>query len=163
MIVLAWVLALGLLVSFFDKILDQQYNPNQEAMSTIAAGVNEVVLKRNRYGHYVADGRINGEPVVFLLDTGATDVALSMRLANRLGLERGASMTSQTANGLVNSWRTRLDTVSLGNIRLHDVRASILPDMGFDDQEVLLGMSFLKRLEMIQRGDSLTLRQLDGG
>lgn len=161
MIIAAWFLVLGLLVPFFSKILDQQHNPNQQVESIVTAGGNEVTLKRNRYGHYVADGRINGKPVVFLLDTGATDVALSLRLAKRLGLRQGPQTSSQTANGVVDSWSTRLASVSLGGIRLYDVRASILPDMGFDDDEVLLGMTFLKRLEMIQRGDSLTLRQLE--
>ncbi|MFC1685078.1 TIGR02281 family clan AA aspartic protease [Pseudomonadota bacterium] len=162
MIAVAWLALLGLLVPFFSEILDRQYNPNQRVESVVSGeGVSEVVLKRNQYGHYVADGRINGEPVVFLLDTGATDVALSKMLADRLGLKRGPPSSSQTANGVVTSWMARLDNVSLGEITLHNVRASILPDMGFDGQEVLLGMSFLKQLEMVQRGDTLRLRRLE--
>jgi aspartyl protease family protein len=164
MIVLAWLVLLGLLVSFFNEVLDHQYNPNQRVETVVSGeGISEVVLKRNQYGHYVADGMINGEPVVFLLDTGATDVALSKVLADRLGLKRGPPSSSQTANGIVTSWKARLDSVSLGGITLQNVRASILPDMGFDGQEVLLGMSFLKQLEMFQRGDTLTLRRLERG
>jgi aspartyl protease family protein len=120
-------------------------------------GVPQVVLKRNRSGHYVATGSINGFPVIFLLDTGATDVAVPRVVADRLGLKRGAPVVNQTANGQVTSWRTRLDEVRLGPVRRRNVRASILPNM--QGSEVLLGMSFLKHLEMVQRDGRMTLRQ----
>ena len=70
---------------------------------------------------------------------------------------RGNRHISRTANGEVTSWSSRLDQVEIGGLRLDNVRASILPSM--NGQEVLLGMSFLKRLEMIQQGDRLTLRK----
>jgi aspartyl protease family protein len=95
--------------------------------------------------------------VTFLLDTGATDVAVPQRLAARLGLEKGHASRSRTANGVVTTWRTVLDEVGIGPVRLQDIRASILPSMA--GSEVLLGMSFLKRLELVQKGESLTLRQ----
>jgi len=66
-------------------------------------------------------------------------------------------MSSQTANGVVPAWQTRLSEVGLGDIRLNNVRASILS--GLDGDEVLLGMSFLQQLEMVQRGKHLLLRQ----
>ncbi|MCP4993373.1 MAG: TIGR02281 family clan AA aspartic protease [Gammaproteobacteria bacterium] len=158
MVYVAWILLVVLLTLLFSKLLDHQNNPNQNPESRLSVeGLPEVLLKRNRMGHYVASGRINGTPVTFLLDTGATDVALSEKLAKRLLLERGVAVTSRTANGTVISWRTRLNEVALGDIRLYDVRATVLPSML--DDEVLLGMSFLKKLEMIQRGDQLVLRQ----
>ena len=119
--------------------------------------MKEVVLKRNPNGHYLAGGEINGVRVTFLLDTGATDVAISEELAKRLDLRRGAVRLSRTANGTVRSWNTVLDDVKLGSIRLGNVRASILPTMHAG--EVLLGMSFLKQLELVQRGNMLTLKQ----
>jgi len=158
MIIVAWVMTLGLLTMLFNKILDRQYNPNQQLQSMAGDGeVREVVLKRNKHGHYVASGQINGEPVIFLLDTGATHVAVNEELANKLQLQRGKRFISQTANGKVNSWGTMLDSVKLGSVTLSNVRASILPSMGGND--VLLGMSFLKHLELIQRGNTLTIRQ----
>ena len=116
-----------------------------------------MILDRNRAGHYVANGFINGSSVTFLLDTGATDVAVPETLASSLGLKKGLPFVSQTANGTVTSWRTRLDEVRIGTIVLTDVRASILPSM--TGMDVLLGMSFLKQLELVQRGETLTLRQ----
>lgn len=159
MLLIAWVLAIGLLTLFFTDVLERQYNPNRRVAGVVdAEGVREAVLQRNNRGHYVATGRINGVPVDFLLDTGATDVAVPESLADRLGLRRQGGGFSNTANGLVAVWHTRLDRVELGPIRIKDVSASILPSM--EGEGVLLGMSFLKRLEMIQRGDRLTLRQL---
>jgi len=155
MIIAAWVLALGLLTLFFNGVLERQYNPNQQLVNLDEP--HEVVLVRNKYGHYVATGEINDEAVVFLLDTGATDVAVPDALARRLNLKRGAQLISNTANGQVKSWRTRLERVNLGGIVLTNVRASILPSM--EGEEVLLGMSFLKQLELVQQGDTLTIRR----
>lgn len=158
MMLAAWLLLLALLALSFNALLERQINPNQNPQGKVnAQGVREVVLKRNRAGHYVANGRINNASITFLLDTGATDVAVPESLAVRLGLQRGKAFHSRTANGTVTAWRTRLDEVALGPVVLKNVRASILPTMQGSD--VLLGMSFLKKLELVQRGDSLTLRQ----
>lgn len=164
MILAAWVLLLGLLTLFFSDLLDRQRNPNRNpASEQLADGIRQVVLQRNRQGHYVATGRINGVAVEFLLDTGATDVAIPQALAERLGLQRTGSALSRTANGVIAVWTTRLASVTLGDIALHDVRASVLPGQSPDDQVVLLGMSFLKRLEFTQRDGELLLLQRGGG
>ncbi|MCP3671123.1 MAG: TIGR02281 family clan AA aspartic protease [Gammaproteobacteria bacterium] len=157
MIVGAWVGLLAILTLFFNAYLERQNNPNTNPVTSAAGLVTEMVLQRNRAGHYVASGRINGRKVTFLLDTGATDVVVSDELADDLGLRRGMRMTSKTANGVVSAWRTQLSDVSLGDISLQNVRASILP--GLQGDEVLLGMSFLQQLEMVQRGKHLLLRQ----
>jgi aspartyl protease family protein len=94
--------------------------------------------------------------VHFLLDTGATDVALSSDLASELGLRFGPRVSLQTANGVVSGYMTRLDEVRLGEISLQDVRATIGPELG---SGVLLGMSFLGKLDWQQNGDELLLKQ----
>jgi aspartyl protease family protein len=153
----AWVIALALLALFFSDRLDRQRNPNQTVYSQInESGIHEVMLKRNRFGHYITSGQVNGQPVEFLLDTGASDVAIPAELAAKLGLKQGPPMQYQTANGMVTAWLTRLDSVAIGPIVLRDVPASINPGMG--DMEILLGMSVLKRMEFTQRGDTLILR-----
>jgi len=101
---------------------------------------------------------INGEPVVFLLDTGATGVAVPESVARRLRLTRGRAFRTQTANGLATAYSTRLQSVRVGEIELNDVGAGISP--GLDTREVLLGMSFLRHIEFTQRGNTLILRQL---
>ena len=158
MIILAWVALLVLLFFFFQAILERQYNPNQEVTGRVEqGGAKEVLLERNRMGHYVATGAINGVPVTFLLDTGATDVAVPAAVAERLGLRGGPMVRSKTAAGTVDSYLVTLDRVALGPIEMADVRASILPTM--EGEEILLGMTFLKRLELVQRGNTLLLRQ----
>jgi aspartyl protease family protein len=157
MLLAAWVVALGLLTLLFRNVLEKQENPNRDAQAvTDAEGRPQVVLERNRAGHYVASGRINGQPVVFLLDTGATDVAVPGGVARRLGLSKGAPKISRTANGDVTAWATRLRSVDLGGLVMHDVSATILPNMVGD--QVLLGMSYLKKLELVQTGSTLRLR-----
>jgi aspartyl protease family protein len=157
MLFAAWVVALVILVLLFQRLVSDRENPNRDVEAALdAEGRAQVVLKRNRAGHYVAGGRINGEPVVFLLDTGATDVALPFAVARRLGLPLGEERVSRTANGNVRTWSTRLDSVDVGGLTARRVRASVLPNM--PGEEVLLGMSYLKRFDLIQRGNTLTLR-----
>ncbi len=152
-----WLLLLGLLTLFFSDVLDKQHNPNQHIANARPGEQQEIVLQRNKYGHYVAPGMINRQPVVFMLDTGATDISIPDKVARRLGLERGRAVTYRTANGPAINYATELDTVSLGNITLYNLRASINPNVDHDD--ILLGMSFLKHLEFSQKGNTLTLKQ----
>ncbi len=158
MIYAAWVVLLLLLTLLFNQWVARQENPNASPQARLTAdGSREVVLRRNRAGHFVTSGRINGTPVVFLVDTGATDVSLPAGLARRLGLARGAAVEYSTANGTILAYTTRLARLRIGSIELHDVAASINPHD--DGDQLLLGMSALSRLDMQQRGDSLTLRQ----
>lgn len=154
MLVIAWVLILGGIYWFFSGWDAQQSNPNTARALSQQQG--EVTLLRNRSGHYVADGEINGRQVTFLLDTGATWVALPLALGRELGLKRGAAVSLQTANGAVTGYQTRLERVRLGAIELNDVGAVM--SEGLDADVVLLGMSFLKRVEFTQRDDKLILR-----
>ncbi|HEC25814.1 MAG TPA: TIGR02281 family clan AA aspartic protease [Gammaproteobacteria bacterium] len=157
MIFSAWLLGFAMLMMYFNYFLDKEQNPNQSVYSRVdKSGVTEVVLKRNRYGHYVTSGKMNGVNVQFLLDTGATDVAIPLYVADRLSLPRGPERRYSTANGMVTAYSTILDSVSIGPIQVNNVRASINP--GLKGREVLLGMSVLKRIEFTQRGDSLILR-----
>ena len=156
---LAWLVFFALGAFYFSGLLDKQYNPNQSLQTRYTeGGVREVVLQRNKFGHYVTSGEINGKSVTFMLDTGATGVAIPGAVANRLGLRRGMAFPTQTANGVSTSYAVTLDQVSVGDIELQDVSAGITP--GLPTDQVLLGMSFLKHIEFTQRGDTLTLQQL---
>lgn len=157
MLVLAWGAALLLATRFFADWEQSRFNPNREPVSVVQGDQVEVHLESNIQGHFVADGLINGRPVSFLLDTGATDVAIPAELAEALDLARGAPVRLQTANGQTTGYRTVLDSLALGDIVLQDVRALIAP--GFGGEQVLLGMSALKQLEFTQRAGTLVLRQ----
>jgi aspartyl protease family protein len=161
MIALGWVLLLGVMVWFASDWLERDTNPNRNVnIVGGAAGTSgvsgELVLTRARDGHYYADGEINGKPVKFLLDTGATQIALSRRQANQLGLSLGPAGSVQTAAGPATAYPTRLARVRLGTVEIENLGAMVTEKMS--DETVLLGMNFLKRLEMVQRGDQLTLR-----
>ena len=121
-----------------------------------AGGVPELVVRQGSGGHYVVSGKVNGVDVDFLLDTGATNVALPHALALRLGLERGVPVQIRTASDIVPGYLVTLDRVELGPLSLRRVRAVVTERMIGD--EVLLGMSFLRHFELSQRGRILTVR-----
>lgn len=158
MTILAWVAGLALIALIFDDVLLSQINPNRSPESRFEGGQATVVLKRNRYGHYVTTGRINGQEVVFLVDTGATNVAVPVAVAQRLGLNQGVAGRSMTANGTVTTYRTNIPELEIGKLRLTDISGSINP--GMEGEKILLGMSVLKQLEFTQRGDTLILKSL---
>jgi aspartyl protease family protein len=116
----------------------------------------QVTLAADTQGHFVSDGAINGNPVRFLVDTGATSVALPARDAERLGIDfrKGRRGVSNTANGPVTVYRVNLDSVRLGNIELRTVDAIVIEN-GLDI--ALLGMTFLNRVEMKREGPTMTL------
>ncbi|MBU2925392.1 TIGR02281 family clan AA aspartic protease [Colwellia sp. 4_MG-2023] len=155
---LAWIIAIALLMYFFQGVLDKQYNPNsQPQVSLNSSGQAEVVLQQNKQGHYVTLGSINESPVTFLLDTGATQVSIPAHIADELQLESFGSYPVRTANGTVTVYKTQIDQLSIGNIFLYNVAAHINPAMKSD--AILLGMSALKEVEFSQKGKQLTLRE----
>lgn len=117
-----------------------------------------VTLMADGAGHYVTQGSINGMPVRLIVDTGATMVSMGMSDAKRLGIQytKGERGLSTTANGTVAAYRIKLDTVKVGGIVMNQVDGIVQEsDMPF----VLLGMSFLNRLELKQDGPQLTMIQ----
>ena len=157
LMIVAWAAAMFLATRFFGQWEERQQNPNAVVQSEQGDGFIEVRLLSNGQGHFVADGAINGRVVHFMLDTGATDVAVPEALARDLDLDRGPPVQLSTANGRTEGYRTRLNSLQLGDIHLRDVRALVVP--GLDGQAVLLGMSALKQLEFTQRGGTMLLRQ----
>jgi len=155
MALVASLLVLGLFYLYFENSLQARTHPNRALQ--IAPG-SELALKRSHDGHYVFPGTINGQPVTFLLDTGATLVSVPAHLGAELGLKGGAPQQANTANGTVTTRATRLDALAFGPFDMRGVPASLNPGMGGD--QVLLGMSVLKHLEFTQRGDTLILRAL---
>jgi len=127
--------------------------------TSAAQGSQMVTLRRHGSGHYVHEGRINGRGVIFVVDTGATAVALPESLASSLGIRRGASRTVLTAAGPTQGYQAKLDSVEIGGLSLRNVDAIVLPGLDLGKQ-VLLGMSFLAGFELLQREDVLVIREL---
>ena len=156
-VIAMWIVVIIMVYFLFSHLLERDYNPNQQVFTQQSEGMRSVSLQRNRYGHYVSNGKINNQSVTFFLDTGASDISIPDKIAKKLKLKYGAKRQYQTANGIITGNLTTLSSVSIGDIKLHNVRASINPKM--DNDEILLGMSFLKFIEFSQRGDILILRQ----
>jgi aspartyl protease family protein len=149
-----WLAIIGVMIgltAFYHALTQrgggiiQSQNENGRVMVTLAKG---------RSGHFLAEGGINGHAIVFLVDTGATDVVISEKMARKIGLQFGPRMTVMTAAGPAIGWRTRLSSVTLGAISLDNVRAIITPGLG---REALLGMSFLQYFNLRQEGNQLVL------
>lgn len=157
MMILAWVIGLLLAVQWFSGVEERKRNPNQAPESMMSGDAIEVRLLANRQGHYLLNGQINGQEVTFLLDTGASFVAIPAAVAQRLQLPQGRRFQVSTANGTADSYATTIDQLDLGDIHLRDIDAGIVPGMGGDD--ILLGMSALQQLEFSQQGGELILRQ----
>jgi len=115
-----------------------------------------VTLAADARGHFFTEGAINGNPVRFLVDTGATSVALPAAEALRLGIDyrKGEQALGSTAGGVVPIYIVRFDTVRLGAIELTGVEGVVL-EKGLE--VALLGMSFLNRVEMKREGQNMVL------
>jgi aspartyl protease family protein len=124
------------------------------------AAVKEVQVWRNTTGMYTTVGSINGLPVSFLVDTGATQVAMNASQAKRLGIDyhvTGSPAEVTTASGVERAWLVILDSVKVGDLEVRNVAAVVLE--GAQPQVTLLGMSYLGRMEILNEGRLMTLRK----
>jgi aspartyl protease family protein len=116
----------------------------------------QIILPMGPGGHYTSIGMINGQVTTFLVDTGATSVAISQIEAEKLGLRylSGKRVVTQTANGTVPAYLIELASVRVGNVQVNHVEAIVIPgQMNY----VLLGNSFLNRFQMRREHDVMTL------
>jgi aspartyl protease family protein len=119
---------------------------------------NIAKIVRGNNGMYQTLGFINGRGVKFLVDTGASQVAVNESVANLVGVDyknKGQRVMVSTAAGSAKAWRVTFAKVKVGNIELHNVDGMVLKGTG--PTEVLLGMSFLRQLKMSDDGQTLTL------
>lgn len=144
---LIWLLLAGGLFFFNSKV-----HPN--TADKLSSGT-EVKLERDLSGHYRAEAFINGVKTTILVDTGATDVAISRKFAEQLGIQSNQAIRTQTANGNTVAYMTRLKSINIGGIEANNVAATIVTDLGDD---MLLGMSFLNRMEVRLYQGTMTIR-----
>lgn len=128
------------------------------AVQSSGNGPSKAVLTADGRGHFLTTGNINGATVRFLVDTGASMIALGASDARRIGIDasKGQRAMMQTANGQTTVALVKLDVVRVGDIVLHNVDASVHQQ---DMPIALLGMSFLNRMEMQRDGDTMTLKK----
>ena len=120
----------------------------------------EVTISLNQQGQFLTFGYINNQTVQFLVDTGATSVALNSIQAKKLGLDyrkKGVPSVVATASGMSKAYRITLDTVSVGEIRLHHIDAMVIE--GNFPVHVLLGMSFLGSLDIHREGQLMKIKK----
>lgn len=142
-------------LKFVGQRMLGELEPHQAQMSDRG----EMVFRRGRDGHFQVDAQINGQPVRFLVDTGASDIVLSPQDARRVGIDPDRlsfDQRYQTANGIGWGASTTIDTMTVGSVRFRDIGASV---NGAPMDQSLLGLDFLDRLSGYEvRGDSLILK-----
>jgi aspartyl protease family protein len=148
---LIWVALAGAIY----YLADAAFNPNKVSL---LGEERTVVLQRGIDGHYRAEALINGTKINVLVDTGATGVAISQQVADKLGLQSKTAIRTRTANGDTVAYMTRLESIRIGGVEARDVSAMIAPGLGGD---VLLGMSFLGRMDVRLYKGSMTITQVD--
>ena len=157
---LVWAALLGLLATGYALWQRTVYVAASGVEGEAGGETGVAVVRANRRGDFVVRSRVNGAPVTFLVDTGASDVVLTRRDAERVGFDPERLRFVQrylTANGPIFGAPVRLDEVAIGGVRMAGVRASVADsDLGTS----LLGMSFINRLSAFELGGGvLTLRR----
>jgi aspartyl protease family protein len=115
------------------------------------AGLRSLNIPRDSRGHFLTEGRIDGQRIGFMVDTGASLVALNETSAARFGLRpmpAEYNLTVSTANGTIKAARTHLNVIEVGDLIVHDVDAMVLPDEALSEN--LLGLSFLSKLHRFE-------------
>jgi aspartyl protease family protein len=116
------------------------------------------VLTAGSGGHFITTGSINGRSAQFVVDTGATNVAMGIADAERLGIayRKGTETQASTANGVVTGWHVNLASVRIGDVEVYNVQATVVPS---STSYVLLGNSFLSRFQMRRDNNQMVLER----
>ncbi|MDP2154289.1 MAG: retropepsin-like aspartic protease [Methylotenera sp.] len=149
--ILVWLALAGVIYYLADSI----QNPNKIYK---LGNASSVVLKRGLDGHYRTEALINGTKVNVLVDTGATGVAISQSIADKLNLKSIHAVRTNTANGESIGYMVRLNSVQIGGVHANNVAAMIAPGL---DGDILLGMSFLGRMDIRLYKGEMTITQVE--
>jgi aspartyl protease family protein len=160
-----FALAAGMIVPRYASQIGAAPVPTQQPPLTAAVATpgntRAIVVSRDARGHFEVDAMVTGHRLGFIVDTGASVVALTARDADLLGIhpsQNAFTAEVKTANGTVRGALARLDAISVGGIEVRDVAALVLPDEALGDN--LLGLSFLQRLRRFEYSDGkLVLEQ----
>lgn len=154
------ITALALWLALFGGMylfLDAKMQPQVATVTSLDMVRGEVVIQRSRDGHYYVGGAINGRPLTFMVDTGASTVVVSADMAAKIGLARGVPTPFKTAAGMVWGEMVSDQTVVAGGIQLKGLRVGVVMQVDQRDY-ALLGQNFLRHIDVIQSGDRMVLK-----
>ena len=152
-----WLVLFGVMYWF----LDAKMQPQVATVTNLDVARGEVIIPRSRDGHYYVSGAINGRPLTFMVDTGASTVVVSADLAAKIGLTRGVPTPFKTAGGIVWGETVSDQTIEAGGMQLKGLRVGVVAQMDQRDY-ALLGQNFLRHIDVIQSGDQMVLRMKSG-
>lgn len=148
-IAIFWVAVLGLLYLGMERYL--------QPSAAVVTSSGSLQIERHRDGHFYVDGSINGQPVRFMVDTGATYIAVTDALAERAGLHGGEPVQMRTANGTRMGRLVRTESVAVGPLQVRHLTVSV-GYTGSNAEDALLGQNFLRQFDVLMRDDVLELR-----
>ena len=149
-----WLALAGVLYLVFDRIEQNR----QASLKPYALSSGDLVIPRQRDGHFHVEGEVNRQPVRFLVDTGASHVSVSQALAEQAGLPAGQTITLHTANGPRSGQLVRSVPVRAGHLVLNDASVTVGVS-GLSPEQALLGQTFLKHFDVEINRDEMVLRQ----
>ena len=145
-----WLLLAGLAYLALDTLVSPKV-----ARPIVTDGHGTVVIERSHDQHFYVEGAINGHPVTFLVDTGASVVSVNEELAGKIGLSAGSPTIFNTANGRALGRIVPEASVRVGGIRVDGIRVGI-----GNSERALLGQNFLKKVQLTQGADRMVLRAI---
>lgn len=150
-LIIGWIMALSL-VGF---LINQSMYSTKPPTINETYGGTQITIYRGYDSHFRIPGAINDVQVTFLVDTGATSIAVSEHIATKAGLNRKSKVQTETANGPSSGYLTKIEKLTINQLELHNISAIIIPNIA--DNEVLLGMNVLSKFNIQQTADTLTL------
>lgn len=148
-VLVVWITIFTVAYLYFNTKLEPQVLVAQQG-----AVQGEVIIPRSADGHYYVQGFINGYPVNFLVDTGASIVSVGTEFARKANLPKGRPATFSTAGGIVQGEMVFDQTIEAGGIVINGLHVSV----GLHGDKALLGQNFLRKIDVVQSNDKMILR-----
>lgn len=157
MIMLGWAFAFFTVTMIYHQILNNK-KPSHH-LSAVSLQARALTIQGNDDDQYIVKGLVNDKEVIFLVDTGATEVAIPLAFAKRIGVPLLNKIEVQTASGITTAYLTKIKKLKVGNFVFNDISAVAIPNLSESgDNFVLLGMNALKELEIVQRDGAMILK-----